>query len=439
MWALAVASVCGTPWGCAIFGASVAISGGCLFYLPTTRAAVSVALCATLFHSTVAWRSTLTSLVAAPVSAASHHDSRIRAKDVQLAAQLLSYKGAEDALRVAARRAGINPEALELRGRLERLLPELQEELRALPMQRHFLCALGALAPAAAAGGGGAAGPGRAVGGAAGGPGARPREGPALAGLGASEAAGLELASRLAAACCTACVAADSDGSMAALFRPPLRSLVGEVLDARWARLFDVALNRDRLDGHSRFTMILGSAREKGKQFARVLGEVDADGQPYLRGMHVHEDERGQGLSKLVLLTWLLLCFKCFDRAPRTRLIDKPLIALALHSLGFVADDQSWPVFVAADKDVDKGTLLCPEDPLDTRPHLNKSMLKAQRITLTKCRPVGARRIHIRSCFRHPEPDALRQSVEAESNANFHSARAVAFFAAQDETRWPLS
>jgi hypothetical protein len=53
-----------------------------------------------------------------------------------------------------------------------------------------------------------------------------------------------------------------------------------------------------------------------------------------LRGMKVDDALRGRGLSRTCLLTWLLLCWK-LGVTPLTRRIRKPLISLALQSLGF--------------------------------------------------------------------------------------------------------
>ncbi len=57
-----------------------------------------------------------------------------------------------------------------------------------------------------------------------------------------------------------------------------------------------------------------------------------------LRGMHVNEGERGAGLAKMFLATWLYLCYEKFGMfRVATRKIDKPVLAMLLQKFYFVS------------------------------------------------------------------------------------------------------
>ena len=108
--------------------------------------------------------------------------------------------------------------------------------------------------------------------------------------------------------------------------RPPRRSLVGSVEG------YDVALLRDKLDGHERFSLILGNDRKKGAKAARILCEVD-EFAIHVRGVEVAEEQRGRGLAKLALGTLAALGV-LVDADVRARPQTKPVVARALTSLG---------------------------------------------------------------------------------------------------------
>ena len=71
-----------------------------------------------------------------------------------------------------------------------------------------------------------------------------------------------------------------------------------------------------------------------------LLGaEADASA---LRGMHVREDLRGRGLSRLLLAVWLALCSEA-SLTPATKVINKPYLALTLQRFGARADQPARP------------------------------------------------------------------------------------------------
>ena len=76
-----------------------------------------------------------------------------------------------------------------------------------------------------------------------------------------------------------------------------------------------------------------GGRRSKAKKVGFILLECLPDGST-LRGMRVSDDYRGQGHSLYLLAIWAVLCAQA-DCTPATRVINKPLLALALCRLGF--------------------------------------------------------------------------------------------------------
>lgn len=205
-------------------------------------------------------------------------------------------------------------------------------------------------------------------------------------------------------------LAADAEPS-----RPPRRSLVGSV-DG-----FDVALLRDKLDGHERFSLILGNDRRKGAKAARILCEVD-DAAIHVRGVEVAEEQRGRGLAKLALGTLAALGV-LLDAEIRARPQTKPVVARALTSLGFRPVDESWPILIAPG--AGGRTIVCPAYPVDTRPHFSFAVIKAQRLDVVAAAPSSAKPTFIRTAFVHPDNTALAETVTAE----FYAARLLAFAA----------
>ena len=195
--------------------------------------------------------------------------------------------------------------------------------------------------------------------------------------------------------------------------RPPRRSLVGCVEG------YDVALLRDKLDGHERFSLILGNDRKKGAKAARILCEVD-DVAIHVRGVEVAEEQRGRGLAKLALGTLAALGV-LVDADVRARPQTKPVVARALTSLGFRPVDASWPILIAPG--AGGRTVVCPADPTDARVHFSFAQIRAQRLDVVAAAPPGAKPTFVRTAFAHPDTAALAATVPAE----FYAARLLAF------------
>jgi len=342
----------------------------------------------------------------------------------------VSYKAAESMLMAAAAAVGVcNIDALACRGNLERNLTPLQLlALRDVPIVMHFMSALSIV----------------------------------IGGMSPLDARDEEEHSSILARSLAPLLGQWRDRQTIAAFPPPLRSLIGEVRDIsrNSTGTFDIVLLRDREHPQTRFSLVLNCQGDKVKKVARLLAEFDpaGEGHVFLRGYHVDDDFRGRGISSLVLSTWLMLCFKCFGKAPRTRLIDKPLIALSLESLGFMPEYDRMPVYVgfenlsppleAGGGDERSGdcshavgsshggaTIVCPEDPRDLGSHLSYNFCKSQRIKLSEQRPENARRVHIRTPFRHPEPAILRKGLDERVSCTFYSARLIAFLSCMDDLR----
>ena len=78
------------------------------------------------------------------------------------------------------------------------------------------------------------------------------------------------------------------------------------------------------LDGHERFSLILGNDRKKGAKAARILCEVD-EVAIHVRGVEVAEEQRGRGLAKLALGTLAALGV-LVDADVRARPQTKPVV-----------------------------------------------------------------------------------------------------------------
>ncbi len=70
-----------------------------------------------------------------------------------------------------------------------------------------------------------------------------------------------------------------------------------------------------------------------------------------LWGIRVDEKRRGEGLSKIFVGIWILLCLR-LNLRPKALKIDKPLISLVLQSFGFLPTSTKNAMYVIIDKNV---------------------------------------------------------------------------------------
>lgn len=101
---------------------------------------------------------------------------------------------------------------------------------------------------------------------------------------------------------------------------------------------FEVRLRLDANPTEPCLILSCMPAHEPKPRGPASIGHVllaSGDGSSILRGMFIREDLRGQGLSKLLLAIWLRLCLDA-GVLPCTRVMNKPLLSLALTNFGFV-------------------------------------------------------------------------------------------------------
>ncbi|KAJ8605954.1 hypothetical protein CTAYLR_010656 [Chrysophaeum taylorii] len=203
------------------------------------------------------------------------------------------------------------------------------------------------------------------------------------------------------------------DGA-APLRPPPARSLVGEIGD------LDVALARDR-SVPGGFSILLTKANKKR---GYVLARIDDPGRFVLRGAFVAEDARGRGLAKVLLGVFLALARKLGARAIDSAVVDKPVLALALASAGFVPRDTRWAIRL-----INKpggASIIWPDDPARELTSIySHKLCKTQRIRIA---PRGttpdpaARLVHVKTAFFWPED---RHHISPD--VDFFAARLLAF------------
>jgi len=245
-------------------------------------------------------------------------------------------------------------------------------------------------------------------------------------------------------------------------FTPPTRTLIGIVNG------MDIHLLRDKEDAHRRFTLLFSQDRAKGRKMARLHAEMEIDDNNdtmvvYIRGVHVQDSYRQQGLSTLILAVFSDMCRVVLGKYPETRLMNKPLLCVALHSLGFQPESNKWPVLVAPHLTNQEITLMSPclpegaDDNDDERkldwlgpqfPHAVRRAQKLERVPHLD--PKQARKIHVLTRFLPPPPPPLVESASSTTQTEFpdpimarlanceyqlYSARIVAFFSTLDNAK----
>jgi hypothetical protein len=219
-------------------------------------------------------------------------------------------------------------------------------------------------------------------------------------------------------------------------FKPPTRSLIGTI-DG-----MDISLLRDKEDVHRRFTMLLSQDRAKGRKIARLHAELDEQGIVSIRGLHVHEHHRSKGLSTQLIALFCQFCFQSFGSYPQTCFMNKPLLCVALASLGFTPESEQWPALVAPHESNPQITLMSstPHGP-HLGPQFPHAVRKAQQIQLVEhCLEENhpARAIHVLTKF---QPPKSRECVEKRLEtcpSTWYSARIVAFLSTLDYGKGPM-
>jgi hypothetical protein len=231
-----------------------------------------------------------------------------------------------------------------------------------------------------------------------------------------------------------------NDNEDALFFKPPTRSLIGTI-DG-----MDVTLLRDKEDVHRRFSMLFSVDRAKGLKIARLHAEIDEKGTVHIRGLYVQEAHRKKGLSTLLLAFFSHFCFVAFGAYPRTLVMNKPVLCVSLSSLGFIAENEKWPAFVAQhEKDKDITVMMAAEESFDLGPRFPHAVRRAQKIELVSELPQGSssssRKIYVLTKFKPPVRieglDPVERRLE-NSQHQLYSARIVAFLSTLDNAKDPM-
>jgi hypothetical protein len=231
-----------------------------------------------------------------------------------------------------------------------------------------------------------------------------------------------------------------NDNEDALFFKPPTRSLIGTI-DG-----MDVILLRDKEDVHRRFSMLFSVDRAKGLKIARLHAEIDEKGIVHIRGLYVQEAHRKKGLSTLLLAFFSHFCFVAFGAYPRTLVMNKPVLCVSLSSLGFIAENEKWPAFVAQhEKDKDITVMMAAEESFDLGPRFPHAVRRAQKIELVSELPQGSssssRKIYVLTKFKPPVRieglDPVERRLE-NSQHQLYSARIVAFLSTLDNAKDPM-
>ena len=231
-----------------------------------------------------------------------------------------------------------------------------------------------------------------------------------------------------------------NDNEDALFFKPPTRSLIGTI-DG-----MDVTLLRDKEDVHRRFSMLFSVDRAKGLKIARLHAEIDEKGIVHIRGLYVQEAHRKKGLSTLLLAFFSHFCFVAFGAYPRTLVMNKPVLCVSLSSLGFIAENEKWPAFVAQhEKDKDITVMMAAEESFDLGPRFPHAVRRAQKIELVSELPQdsssSSRKIYVLTKFKPPVRieglDPVERRLE-NSQHQLYSARIVAFLSTLDNAKDPM-
>ena len=99
---------------------------------------------------------------------------------------------------------------------------------------------------------------------------------------------------------------------------------------------FIVAVQPDRSCGRKFIFLDLQDGKRIGEMLVESSNTSDLPipATSVLRGMFINELSRGKGYSKIFLAIWMKLCLEA-GVIPSTNRINKPLLALAVHEMGF--------------------------------------------------------------------------------------------------------
>ena len=198
----------------------------------------------------------------------------------------------------------------------------------------------------------------------------------------------------------------------------PRRSLVATL--AKGEEVFDVALAKDAKVAFDDVSIFLSA---KKKKIGYVLCRVESGPRLVLRGLHVDEKRRGEGLATLLVRLWLAVAEE-LGCGVTTQAIDKPVVAMILEAAGLEPRSSKFEVKVA--RDAQNRTVVWSHS-TDARSLFSRRFESSQGF---RVKPDGemspkrnVRRAHVRTTFSLPDdgaPEPLR-------GISWRAARLVAF------------
>ena len=198
----------------------------------------------------------------------------------------------------------------------------------------------------------------------------------------------------------------------------PRRSLIATL--AKGAEVFDVALAKDAKVAFDDVSIFLSS---KKKKIGYVLCRVEGGPRLVLRGLHVDEKRRGEGLATLLVKLWLCIAQE-LGCTISTQAIDKPVIAMILEGAGLEPRSSKFEVKVA--RDAQNRTVVWSHS-TDARSLFSRRFESSQGFRVKDEGEMSpkrnVRRAHVRTTFSLPDdgaPEPLR-------GISWRAARLVAF------------
>ncbi len=145
-----------------------------------------------------------------------------------------------------------------------------------------------------------------------------------------------------------------------------------------------------------------------------------------LWGIRVDEKRRGEGLSKIFVGIWILLCLR-LNLRPKALKIDKPLISLVLQSFGFLPTSTKNAMYVIIDKNASpqcQKLRIWHENGAKLHSRFSLCYLKTQNMELVDELPsnVDKKRVYTNTGFECP-PDLDALKLAAKHVLQTHSAQ----------------
>ncbi len=198
----------------------------------------------------------------------------------------------------------------------------------------------------------------------------------------------------------------------------PRRSLIATL--AKGEEVFDVALAKDAKVAFDDVSIFLSS---KKKKIGYVLCRVESGPRLVLRGLHVDEKRRGEGLATLLVRLWLCIAQE-LGCGITTQAIDKPVIAMILEGAGLEPRSSKFEVKVA--RDAQNRTVVWSHS-TDARSLFSRRFESSQGFRVKDEGEMSpkrnVRRAHVRTTFALP----LDRAPEPLQGISWRAARLVAF------------